>query len=488
MRDRNTIPLTSLIVLALIPAVLLGGVWGLAEANEPPATTTTTTTLPPPPVDEMTTDLLSLRRHPTPIAEAVAEVETAAAIDAASGGLVSTVRSDGVCLNMRRGDEIIIGDTDILDEDGVALAPLVPASNMKLLVAAVALDELGADHTFRTELRSVPPVGGVVTGDVYVIGGGDPVLVTADFVDPKTHAAVNTTTLDAVVDQLVAAGITRIDGDIVGDGSRYDDEFRVDSWGDGITFEDAGPYDALLVNDGMIGNGNFAIVPAQSAANEVERLLEARGIDVVGSARQAPTPDDASLSTLALVESEPLTEVLVELLHTSDNNTAELLLKEIGYSARGEGTRVAGAEVVRERLGAWGIPMPQGVIVDGSGLSRDNRLSCDTLASVLAVTPVADDLAGLLPVAGRDGTLADQLIGTPAEGELRAKTGTLTDVKALTGVMDGADGEPVEFSIVLNVEGANDPAVYTPYWAAVIDLIAQYPIVVEPDPDRFAPR
>ena len=56
MRDRNTIPLTSLIVLALIPAVLLGGVWGLAEANEPPATTTTTTTLPPPPVDEMTTE------------------------------------------------------------------------------------------------------------------------------------------------------------------------------------------------------------------------------------------------------------------------------------------------------------------------------------------------------------------------------------------------------------------------------------------------
>ena len=479
MRDRTTIPITSLVVLALVPVVLLGGVWGLAEANEPPTTTTTTTTIPPPPDDELATDLLSYRRHPTPIAVDVAEAESAAAFEQVADDLTSTI-TDGMCLTIRRGEEIV------LDERGDV--PLIPASNMKLLVAAVALDELGGDHTFRTELRSVPPVSGVVPGDVYVVGGGDPVLVTADFVDPKPHPAVNTTTLDALADQLVTAGITRIDGDIVGDASRYDDEFRVDAWGDGITFDDAGPYDALLVNDGMIGNGNFAIVPAQSAANEVERVLEARGIEVVGSTRQAQTPDDPALSTLALIESEPLTEVLVELLHTSDNNTAELLLKEIGFVARGEGTRAAGAAVVGERLAEWGVPLPGAAVVDGSGLSRDNRLACVSLSAVLAVAPVAEELRDLLPVAGRDGTLDDQLIGTPAEGALQAKTGTLTDVKALTGVLDGADGEPVEFALVLNVDGANDPASYTPYWASVIDLIVQYPIVVEPDPDRFAPR
>ena len=111
MRDRNTIPLTSLVVLALIPVVLLGGVWGLAEANEPPATTTTTTTVPPPPVDELTTDILSFRRHPTPIAIDAAEAESLAAFEAAADELTATI-GDGMCLTIRRGDEIVIDDAE----------------------------------------------------------------------------------------------------------------------------------------------------------------------------------------------------------------------------------------------------------------------------------------------------------------------------------------------------------------------------------------
>ena len=477
MRQRSTLPMTSLIVLLLIPVVVLAGVWQLAEANEPPVTTTTTTTEPPAPVDELTTDLLSFRREPVPLAIDAAEREEDA-LDADLLAGFTDQLGEGTCVTLRRGEDII---TEV-----AADAPLIPASNMKLLVAAVALETLGADFRFTTELAGPPLLETVIPGDLYVIGGGDPILVTADHVDPHTYPAINTTALEPLVDQLAAMGVTQIDGDIVGDASRYDDEFSVPSWGDEITNFDAGPYDALLVNDGMIGNGDYGLVPAQSAANIVDDLIRARGITVAGSSRHAEAPTD--LVVYATIESMALTDVLVELLHTSDNNTAELLLKEIGRQARGDGTRPAGAAVVGERLAAWGVASPATVLDDGSGLSRQNRLTCDVLSGVLAVAPVADELRSLLPVAARDGTLADDFVGTPADGELQAKTGTLTGVKALTGVMDGADDEPVEFALVMNGEAVDDPAVYQPYWQDLVDVIAAYPAEVEPEPGRFEPR
>ena len=129
------------------------------------------------------------------------------------------------------------------------------------------------------------------------------------------------------------------------------------------------------------------------------------------------------------------------MLHTSDNNTAEMMLKEIGYAATGQGTRQAGLDTVRATLERWGVPLAGVDLRDGSGLDRANRATCEALAAVVDSTPVADELVDLLPVAGRDGTLEDQLLGTPAEGWMQAKTGTLTDVKALTGSQP-ASGRP----------------------------------------------
>ena len=480
MTRRDDIPLLSIIIMAAVPAVLLGGLWQYAEANEPPPTTAPPpTTVPPPPAPELTTDLMSMRRHPTPIAKEAAAAEEERRTAALADDLTAMI-GPTACVTLRR-------DADVLYDVG-GDRPLIPASNMKLPVAAVALAVLGRDFRFRTELQSSPPVDGVVTGDVYLVGGGDPVLVTSDYVDPLRYPAFNTTVIDGLADQLVTAGVARIEGDIVGDGSRYDDEFRVPTWSDAITNFDAGPYDALLVNDGSIGNGNFGIVPAQSAANIMLDLIRSRGITVTGSSRNDPTPADAGLTTLALVESAPLTDVLVEMLHTSDNNTAELLLKEIGVRTSGQGTRAAGAAAVAQQLATWGVRTDLLTLVDGSGLSRDDRLTCEALSSILATSPVADELWPLLPVAARDGTLADQFVGTPADGELVAKTGTLTGVKALSGVMDGADDRPIEFSLLLNGDGVDQAEVYLPYWNEVVDLIGRYPVVVEPDVAPFEPR
>lgn len=476
---RRAAPIALLIALAAVPAVALAGVWQYADANVPPPTTTTSTTLPPPPAPELATDLLSYRRHPTPMAELAAAAEAAEIQAARSTELLARVPS-GSCVRIVDGETVVA-------ESGAG-APVIPASNQKLFVAAVALAVLGSEHRFRTELQSLPPFAGIVPGDVYLVGGGDPVLRTAGVPDPQRYPAFNTTALEPLADQLVAAGITVIDGDVVGDGSRYDDEFRVEEWGEAITSADAGPYDALLVNDGLISPGNYGFDPNRSAARTFLDLLIARGITVNGAAADGPRPADGSLTTLALIESLPLTEVLVEMLHTSDNNTAEMIVKEIGYVATGQGTRQAGLDTMRSTLAGWGVPMDGVDLRDGSGLSRNDRATCAALAAVVDATPVAAELRALLPVAGRDGTMRDQLLGTPAEARMQAKTGTLTDVKSLTGTQPGGDGRAIEFALVLNGPDVDEPTVYGPVWETLVEVIDDYPVTVAPDPSRFAPR
>ena len=157
----------------------------------------------------------------------------------------------------------------------------------------------------------------------------------------------------SIADALQAAGVTQIVGDVVGDGSRYDDEFVVPSWGpEHVLGAEAGPYDALMVNDGRtFADSTIGFNPNQSAARQFIRLLQARNIAVTGRSRNGAAPTDGSVTVLGGVDSAPLADVVDELLQTSDNNTAELLLKEIGVAVRGEGTRVAGLQEVWNTLG-----------------------------------------------------------------------------------------------------------------------------------------
>jgi D-alanyl-D-alanine carboxypeptidase/D-alanyl-D-alanine-endopeptidase (penicillin-binding protein 4) len=479
---RRGVSIVALTVFAAVPAIALTAAWRYAEVNVPPPTTTTTTTAPPEPTAELATPLLSFRRHPTPLAEEAAASAEAIALADLTGDLTTQLQP-GTCLQVIAADGTTVAELD-------PRAPVIPASNQKLFVAAVALDVLGPDYRFRTELQTpVAPVGGVVPGDVFLVGGGDPLLVTADVPDLHAQPAFNTTPLEPLADQLVAQGIVRIEGALVGDGTRYDDEFRAPSWSDELTNFDGGPIDALLVNDGQIDQpGNYGLVPERSAAREFTDLLTARGITVVAQSDNYPRPAGVPMTTLAAIESRPLTDVVVEMLHTSDNNTAEMLLKEIGFVAAGQGTRQAGLDTIWRTLGEWAVPLDGVSMADGSGLSTDNRVSCAALAGLLTVAPVAEALIDLLPVAGRDGTLADDLLGTPAEGALRAKTGTLTGVKALAGAQPDSNGDDVAFALVLNGPGADTPDVYDPLWRRLVDLIAGFPVEVAPDPAPFAPR
>jgi D-alanyl-D-alanine carboxypeptidase/D-alanyl-D-alanine-endopeptidase (penicillin-binding protein 4) len=132
-----------LIGLAAVPAVVLAGLWQYADAELPPPTTTTTTTAPPPATLALATDLLSYRRHPTPLAEEAAATATADAQAAQNATLLDLIPA-GSCVRIADGDTVVA-------ESGAG-TPVIPASNEKLFVAAVALDVLGPDHRFRTEV------------------------------------------------------------------------------------------------------------------------------------------------------------------------------------------------------------------------------------------------------------------------------------------------------------------------------------------------
>ncbi|MEY2959410.1 MAG: putative D-alanyl-D-alanine carboxypeptidase, partial [Actinomycetota bacterium] len=367
---------------------------------------------------------------------------------------------------------------------------VLPASTMKILVAAVALEVLGTEHRFVTSVLGPPIVDGVIGGDVFLVGGGDP-LLSSDWYPGSgldRFPVFNATSLDELARRVAAAGVREIRGDVRGDGSRYDDEFYVSSWGGGVAGLEAGPYDALLVNDArVLGDDQRGTDPAESAAREFVRLLGEAGVVVAGGAASGSAP--AGTTEHARIESNALPLVVHEMLTNSDNNTAEMLVKEIGIATTGTGTRQAGLDAIAATMADWGIDTTGMVLGDGSGLSLDNRVTCRQLAEVLRRPTTATIISDGLAVAGSTGTLTDVFVDSPVAGRLRGKTGTLNNppfdqdppaVKALAGFLPVEGGAPIEYVLVLNGPTISDQREYRPIWAELVSALDTYPAVASP--------
>jgi D-alanyl-D-alanine carboxypeptidase/D-alanyl-D-alanine-endopeptidase (penicillin-binding protein 4) len=177
-------------------------------------------------------------------------------------------------------------------------------------------------------------------------------------------------------------------------------------------------------------------------------------------------------------------QIVSQLLTQSDNTTAELLLKEIGVTVAGEGSTGAGARAAAQVIGALGLPGEGAVIVDGSGLEREDRVTCQLLVSMLDRVGPESDLARGLAVAGESGTLAQRFVGTPVAGKLRAKTGSLFDVAALAGFVEGRTGNVLTFSLVTN--GLTRLQTGFDLQDQLAEILVRYPDV--PDPGVLGPR
>lgn len=376
-----------------------------------------------------TTPMWSVRRVPEPVIDAVGEQRLQAALDAAAPGA-------GTCFVVKTGAHTIAAHNPD--------TPLLGASTQKVLVAAAALSILGPDYVYQTKVVApAAPVDGSVDR-IWLVGAGDPVLTTGDYASflqsqGKTHGDV-TTSLEALADAVVAKGVQRIPGGVVGDDSRYDDVRYLPTWKDTYrTDGEVGPLGALTVNDGYSAWAPNRKVPvddpARNAATQFADLLRSRGVDV-GSSDVGTAP--AGSVELAQVTSPNLRSIVASMLASSDNLTAELLTKELGVHTAKVGSTAAGVAATTAKLGELGVPIPAGALKDGSGLDRGNQVTCNELVATLALAdrPELATLFDGLPVAGQNGTLFDQFLGTALVGNFRGKTGSLDGVSGLTGVLD----------------------------------------------------
>jgi D-alanyl-D-alanine carboxypeptidase/D-alanyl-D-alanine-endopeptidase (penicillin-binding protein 4) len=159
------------------------------------------------------------------------------------------------------------------------------------------------------------------------------------------------------------------------------------------------------------------------------------------------------MDTLFVLVSPPLREILPALMKPSQNQIAEILLRTIGLERGGLGTADSARKIVGQQLLAWGVQPDGFVIRDGSGLSDQDLLTPETIVRVL--DRIQRDTAfatyyNAMPIAGVDGTIDTRMKGTPAEGNVHAKTGTLAKARSLSGYVTSADGERLIFSILAN--------------------------------------
>ena len=251
---------------------------------------------------------------------------------------------------------------------------------------------------------------------------------------------------------------------------------------------------------GMVVTGQLApfdtvtlrvVYPDQRTAylTALRDALLARGITVGDTTTPPPRVVDevpehgvfTTLDTLFVYESPPLREVLAALEKPSQNQIAEILLKTIGLERTGVGTADSGRRVVEAQLLAWGVE-PDGFLVrDGSGLSRNNYLSPETIVRTLDAIRRDSLFAAFydaLPIAGIDGTIANRMRGTAAEGNARAKTGYIANARALSGYVTAPNGRMLIFSLLCNNWT-------TPVWSVEIvqDAITAQLATLVPDED-----
>lgn len=345
----------------------------------------------------------------------------------------------------------VLGRDGLLVYDDSSRRAVAPASVQKLIIAASALDTLGAKYRFHTIFAAeATPAGGTLDGNLWLIGSGDPSLQSSDL---RNGIAV-----------LSRGGVRRINGAVVVDATAQTGPGRNPHWGlddDGQDY--AAPTSAISLDGDTIeshetvrGVDQAVWTPmtdvSRAVAAQTKALLAARGIALA----EPPGLGAAPLDSIVLWDhkSAPLGALESHMLYVSDNHYAEELLRTVG-GAGGEPDDAGGVGAERRFLEREGIPVPGLRLFDGSGLSPSNRVAAITIGRLLLSQEAA--LYHLLPLGGREGTLADYGF-TSALGRVRAKSGHLSDVSSLAGYANTTHHGRVAFAFLIDGSPADPDA------------------------------
>jgi serine-type D-Ala-D-Ala carboxypeptidase/endopeptidase (penicillin-binding protein 4) len=399
-----------------------------------------------------------------------------------------------------------------LEDDAVIFSKnaddlLNPASNVKLFTAAAALGRLGPEYRFETEFHTDPEARGGKAKVLYVRGKGDPSMTTERLygvVSELLHAGLKEVG-EIVVDDswfdgqriapgydqentdrayMAPTGAVSLNWNAVGIYVRAaeaagqkpvvemeppSDYFVVEAGAItstsrhrrfSVSSEAAGEKQKIVVRGQLpVGAGTFSVWkkidnPPLYFGHTLRQMLGARGVKVRGKVRQGALPSSARL--LYVAQSEPLDLVLKRLNKVSSNFVAEQLIKAMAAEAKGPpGTHARGIEVVEEFLAREvGLPRGSYVMKNGSGLNDTNRFSATQINRLLSFMSrryaLMPEYLSSMGIAGKDGTLRYRFEGSEAVGRLRAKTGTLENVTALSGYVVSVGGERFAFSFMVN--------------------------------------
>lgn len=411
---------------------------------------------------KLTTAVFSARRAPQVVSESVAAPQLTARLTDALSGV------DATCA---RVDAPGIGTV----ADIRSTQPLTGASTQKVLTARAALTVRGPTATYSTNVLADSPDKAGKVAQATLVGSGDPMLDTAAYraylLTLPAQRGRSSTSLESLADAIAGRGIRAIDVLAVDD-SRYDTVRFLPTWRPSYATDGhVGALGALIVNDGFASwerGRTPAADPALNAGEVLAALLRERSVQV-GTIRRASAAPGTAI--LASVNSAPMVTILGSVLKSSNNTAAELIARELAVMRGMPGTTENGMRIIAETLQQLNVPMAGVSLLDGSGLSRDNTVTCTTLLAALQAGSGPTDLFDLLAVAAQSGTLATRFVGSPLAGKLHAKTGTLNGVTGLTGYIDVYDRVP--FSFLANSNFSEESAMALQ--ARVANAIRTYP-------------